>query len=298
MSVDGPEVRQLRALVAVVEQGTFTDAAIRLGVTQSAVSRLVAAFEARVGVPLLERTTRSVATTDAGERAYRAAVRALTALDDVTHAALGTSRPLRLGYSWAALGTHTSPVLQAWRARHPDVPLEVHRIDERRAGLTRGLSDVAVVRGELDDADLASRLVLREPRLAALARTHRLAGRRSVTLADLQHDTVVTTAYGTTTVDLWPPDVRPSSTLRVDNTDEWLTEIAGGLGIGVTAAATADQHAHPGVVFVALQGVDPIPVRLAWPADHPHPAVARFVDLVAEVIAAGQASAAKSSLSV
>lgn len=293
----GPELRQVRALVAVVEEGTFTDAAIRLGVTQSAVSRSIAVLESRMGVPLLERTTRSVTLTAAGERAYRAGVHALTALDDVTHAARGTSRPLRLGYSWAALGTHTSPVLREWRARYADVPLEVHRIDERSAGLTRGLSDVAVVRGELDDADLASRLVLHEPRLAALARSHELASRESVTLADLRHDTVVTTAYGTTTVDLWPADARPSTTLRVDNTDEWLTEIADGLGIGVTAAATAGQHAHPGVVFVAIEGVDAIPVRLAWPAIHPHPAVARFVDLVVGMVGP-QASAVTSSRSV
>ncbi|MBE7188278.1 LysR family transcriptional regulator [Jatrophihabitans endophyticus] len=297
MSEVSPEPRQLRALVALTDEGTFTDAAIRLGVTQSAVSRLIAALEAAVGVPLVERTTRSVALTDAGRRTYRAAVLALTALDDVTHAARGTSRPLRLGYSWAALGSYTSPVLREWRSRHPDVPLEVHRVDERSAGLTRGVADVAVVRGDLPDSTWASRLVVREPRLAALARTHELASRPGVTLADLRHDTLVTTAYGTTTVELWPADARPSSTLWVDNLDEWLTEIAGGLGIGVTAAATAGQHAHPGVVFVPLDGVAPIPVRLAWPAAHPHPAVERFVDLVSEVVA-GQASATTSNRSV
>ena len=81
--------------------------------------------------------------------------------------------------------------------------------------------------------------------------------------------------------------------MRVDNTDEWLTEIAGGLGIGVTAASTATQHAHPGIVFVPLEGVDPIAVRLAWPAQYPHPGVDRFAEMVA-----AQASTATSSLSV
>ena len=143
MSVPAAELRQLRAFIALVEESTFTDAAIRLGVTQPAVSRLIAALETRIGVPLVERTTRSATLTAAGTRAYRAAVHALAALDDVTHAAHGTSRPLRLGYSWAALGTFTSPVLREWRARHPGIPLEVHRVDELTAGLTHDSRAVA-----------------------------------------------------------------------------------------------------------------------------------------------------------
>lgn len=292
------EVRQLRTLIALVEEGTFTDAAIRLGVTQSAASRAIAALEARLEVDLVERTTRSVALTAAGERTYRAALRALTALDDVGHAARDTTRALRLGYSWAALGPHTTTVLRRWRSEHPEVPLEVHRIDERAAGLTRGAADVAVVRGDLDLPEVTGRLVMREPRVAALPRNHPLAGRSSVGLADLRTDTILTTAYGTTTVDLWPADIRPTSTLPVGNTDEWLTEIAGGQGIGVTAASTASQHAHPGVAFVPIGGVDPIPVRLMWPAAYPHPAVTAFVDLVADAVGEPSQPTETSSFSV
>lgn len=298
MSAELPDVRQLQALVALTDEGTFTDAAIRLGVTQSAVSRTIAALESRLGVPLVERTTRSVALTPAGRRAYQAAVRALTAFDDVTHAALGTSRPLRLGYSWSALGAFTSPVLREWRARYPHIPLEVHRVDERFAGVDRRVSDVAVVRGEFREPHLASRLVLDEPRLAVLPATHALAGATSVTLADLRHDVLVTATYGTTTSDLWPEGERPPTTLWVDNTDEWLTEIAGGRGVGVTASSTASQHAHTDVVFVPVDGVEPIPVRLVWPAVHAHPALADFVDLVVRIVNDDQASTATSSRSV
>ena len=54
MSVPAAELRQLRVFIALVEESTFTDAAIRLGVTQPAVSRLIAALETRIGVPLVE----------------------------------------------------------------------------------------------------------------------------------------------------------------------------------------------------------------------------------------------------
>lgn len=279
------ELRQLRALVALTEEGTFTDAAIRLGITQSGASRAIAALERAVGVDLVVRTTRSVALTDAGRRCYHAAVAALAAVDDVPAAARGTVRPLRLGYTWSALGRHTSTVLRRWRREQPDIALEVHRVDDPDGGLARGRADVAVIRGELADPDLASVLLLREPRMAALPAGHDLAARPSVRLGDLAAETVLTTAYGTTTLELWPPHERPAQVLYVDNIDEWLTEIAGGLAIGVTPESTASQHAHLGVVFVPLDGAPLIDVHLAWPARRPHPAVPDFVALAARTVA-------------
>ena len=279
------ELRHLAALVAVAEEGTFTDAAVRLGVTQSAVSRMIVGLEEAVGVPLVNRTTRVVALTDAGERCRAAAARALAAVDDVRAAALGTVRPLRLGYAWSALGGHTTAVLRAWRSQHPDVALEVHRRDEVDGGLARGRSDVAVVRGGVDLPGTVSRHVLDEAPLAVVPVGDPLAARPSLTLADLTDRTVLTSPHGTTSAALWPEPPRPGF-LRVDNTDEWLTEIAGGLGVGVTAAGTAWQHAHPGLVYVPLTDAPPVAVRLVWPRQGAHPAIADFVALVTEVVAA------------
>ena len=284
----GLEVRHLQALVALTEEAGFTDAAIRLGVTQSAVSRTISSLEQIVGTRLVERTTRSVALTPAGVRCYRAAVQALTAVDEVLDAAHDRTRPLRVGYSWSALGRHTTAVLRRWRAERPDVALEVHRVDERDGGLARGAADVAIVRGDEPVGPVRSRAVLVEPRLAVLPVGHRLAGAGSVCLADLVDETVLTTSYGTTTLDLWPVERRPSRTLRVDNTDEWLTEIAGGLAVGVTAESTAAQHPHPGVVFVPIADGGEITVHLVWPSGHAHPAVVDFVDLVERVVAPQQ----------
>jgi DNA-binding transcriptional LysR family regulator len=278
------ELRHLQALVALTEEGTFTDAAIRLGISQSAVSRTIVAFEHLVGTRLVERTTRTVALTPAGQRTYRAAVSALVAVDDVQLAARGTARPLRLGYAWSALGRHTTAVLQHWRTEHPEVALEVHRVDERSAGLARRTVDVAVIRGEIDDPTLVTQLIFDEPRVAAFPAAHELAGRSSVTLAELTNDTMLLTANGTTTIDLWPAEARPQKILHVDNLDEWLTEVAGGLAIGITAESTAALHAHPGIAFVPVADASRLTVHLAWPATHAHPATAAFVELVTDVV--------------
>ena len=301
MNTDPLELRQLRALVAVAEEGTFTDAAIRVGTSQPAVSRMIARLEQTVGVRLVERTTRTVALTAAGEAFYRSAAATLRQLDDAVDAARGRTRPLRLGYAWAAFGRHTTAIQRAWRADHPDVALEVHRIEERTAGLARGLVDAAVIRGEIDEAAMrelridpaVDRVLSYESRLAALPVGHRLADRESIDLAELVEDPIAITAtVGTTTLSLWPADAQPPGVLAVDNIDEWLTAIAAEQAVGVTPASTADHHARSGVVFVPLRGVAPVAVHLVWPRAAAHPRVEDLAALAAAHLASEHSPAA------
>lgn len=274
------EARHLRVLVALADEGTFTDAAIVLGTGQSAVSRTLAQLEQIVGVELVHRTTRSVALTAAGEAARSAAVDALRALDAVVDAATGRRRPLRIGYSWAALGRHTTGILRAWREAHPDRPVQVHRVDERLAGLRTGTADVAVIRGERLGDPYAQELLFAEGRLAAVATSHPLAAAQSVTLSRLAQESLAwTPSVGTTTLELWPPDARPTTTIEVDNVDEWLTVIAAGDVIGLTPESTAFTHPHSGVHFVPVVDARDVPVWLVWPRTAPHPDVHSFVDL-------------------
>src|SRR3954471_6444987 len=141
MNSDGVELAHLRVLVAVADSGTFTGAAARLGLSQPAVSRSLARFEATLGVELVRRTTRSLVLTDAGRACYTRAVEVLRGVDALVDATRGKVGPLRVGYSWAALGPYTSDVLRTWREEQPDVPLVLHRVDDRSAGLANGAVD-------------------------------------------------------------------------------------------------------------------------------------------------------------
>ncbi|WP_229673505.1 LysR family transcriptional regulator [Nakamurella endophytica] len=286
-----PDPRHLRALLALAGEGTFTDAAIALGISQSAVSRALAQLEDLLGTRLVERTTRSLGLTAAGERAVPAASAALRALAAVREAVSGAPRPLRLGYSWGALGRRTTTVLQIWRRRHPGVPLEVHRVDARDAGLRSGVVDVAVIRGDGDDLHdpaVVSELLFEEQRVLALPVGHRLLDEPAPGLDALVGETVaVTPPIGTTTRALWPDDAGPARLVRSANTDEWLTAIASGDAVGVTTEATAFQHPHPDVVFVPAAGAPRVPVLLVWPAVAPHPAVAQLRVLLTDVLRDG-----------
>ena len=280
------EVAFLRVLVALAEEGTFTDAAIRLGTGQPTVSRTLARFEAAVGVRLVERTTRSLRLTAAGEACYPAAVDALATLDSVVDAAQGRVRPLRLGYAWAAFGQHTSAILRAWREQRPEVPLEVHRVDERSAGLRTGFVDVAVRRDAVVDPHVHVEPIFDEERVAAVPVGSPLAERETLQLEDLADQLVaLSPSAGTTTLELWPRAVRPTRVVQVTNTDEWLLAIASGEAVGVTADSTAHQHPHPGVRFVPLLGVPGITVSLVWPVHRVHPALPDFVAIVRRCVA-------------
>ncbi|HCA86387.1 MAG TPA: LysR family transcriptional regulator, partial [Streptomyces sp.] len=132
------ELRHLRCFLAIAEEGNVTRAAARLGLSQPALSRALRALEEHFGVLLVDRSTHHLELTAAG-RAFRPrAAAALASVDDALDAARLGTWPLRLGHAWSALGDFTTPLLRRWREEHPDVPLELLRIDDRTAGLADG----------------------------------------------------------------------------------------------------------------------------------------------------------------
>lgn len=105
-------------------------------------------------------------------------------------------------------------------------------------------------------------------------------GARSVRLADLGGRTLlVDRRTGTTTAELWPPDARPA-TEETHDVDDWLTVIATGRCVGMTAEATANQYPRPGVVYRPVRDAEPIAVRLGWWRDDPHPATQAAIELL------------------
>src|ERR1700735_1989740 len=163
------ELRHLRFLVAIVDSGSFTDAAIELGISQAAVSRNLIALGQVLGVRLLHRTSRSVTPTPAGVHALAQARQVLAAADNlVTEATTGHTR-LRIGHAWAAMGRHTREFQRRWAARYPDVDLQLVRTNSPTGGLAEGLCDTAVLRTAVDSKRFGSASVGHEGRYCSLA---------------------------------------------------------------------------------------------------------------------------------
>lgn len=280
------DTRHLRALVAVVDEGTFTDAAIALRTSQASVSRSVQRLEALVGHRLLARSTRHVALTPTGERVLAHARRVLAALDRLVEATEADEPRVVVGYAWAALGEHTVAVQRAW-SRDRGADLELVHANTPTAGLLEGRCDVSIVRVPVDDPRLASADVGVEGRVAALASDHPLAGRETLLLADLVAETIaVDAATGTTSARLWPSDAAPGFR-RTTSVDEWLTLIAAGRCAGVSSEATAAQHPRRGVEFRPLTDAPPITVRVVWWADEPPAGLDALLDLCRAAYGAG-----------
>ncbi|MER5177638.1 LysR family transcriptional regulator [Streptomyces sp. NPDC002896] len=281
------ELRQLRCLVAIVDEGGFTDAAIALGVSQAAVSRTLASLERSLGVRLLRRTSREVTPTGTGLRVVAHARRVLGEVDDLVREATSGHVRLRVGYAWSAIGRHTLAFQRRWADTHPETDLQLVRVNSATAGLAEGACDLAVVRRPLDDRRFGSAIVGLERRLCAIAADDPLARRRSIRLADISGRTLlIDRRTGTTTTELWPPDARPA-TAETHDVDDWLTVISTGRCVGMTAESTANQYPRPGIVYRPVRDAEPIAVRLAWWRDDPHPATQAAIELLTELYRQG-----------
>ncbi|MFD7664487.1 LysR family transcriptional regulator [Streptomyces sp. NPDC059788] len=282
--IDGVELRHLRAFMAVAEERSFTYAADRLRVGQPALTRTVRALEEALATRLLDRTTRRVELTEDGRRLYAELAPLLPRLAAALRAP-GGQRVLRLGFTSLLPGACAE--LNAEFEAATGAGVRLVRRDTPLAGLDTGESDIAVLRGDAPpDADVRTRVLLHEPRVAAVGRlgaTGPLARRRVLDWAELaDHPLVVNTVTGSTRPELWPAGRRPRLACTADNFDEWLEAVAAGHGVGVAPREVAERHTHPGIRFVRLKNAPPVTVRLALPTRGAHPLAERFFGLGGE----------------
>lgn len=279
------ELRHLRALAAIGDEGTITGAAHVLHISQPALSRTLDQLETRLNTRLVERTTRRLELTEAGRRLWERAHRVLREFDDALAEVATGPRPLRIGFPWGSLGRHTVPLLRSWRTEHPDTPLGVRRCDDPEAELRRGGLDAAFLRKRpAPGSGLEALALYEESRMAAVPEGDPLAERATVRLADLAPRPVAICATAaTTSAELWPEDARPH-TFEVANVDEWLTAIATGDSVGVTAESTRHSYPHPGVRYLPLADADPVTVQLVWPHAPTHPATKALRDHAARLL--------------
>lgn len=152
----------MSVFVTVAELRGFAPAARRLGLSPSAVTRLVAALEERLSTRLLQRTTRAVRLTDAGARYLESARRILTAVDEAEGAARAELREPMGRFVVAAPSAfgrlHVAPLLSDFLGRFPRVIGELTLADRLVSLVEEGV-DVAVRIGQLDDSSLRARVV-------------------------------------------------------------------------------------------------------------------------------------------
>ncbi len=270
--------RRLQHFATLADELHFTRAAALLHISQQGLSRSVAELEEQVGVPLLKRTTRSVALTEAGELFLNGVRTALDALDEGTLAARATrdecQESVRVGFSVSSLLELDSPILRAFRARHPRVAIEpeTYQWDDPSCGLSSNATDVAFVRTPIECPDLHVERMFVEPRAVGVDRSHRLASAPAVTMDDLVDERILAprtddgswsrfwTLRDTGRDERSLPRVGPA----VGSLEAELEQVTSGAAITVTAISMSRFAPRPSIVYRPISDVAGTELVLAW----------------------------------
>lgn len=182
----------MSAFVRTAALGGFSIAARDLSLTPSAVSKLVTRLEARLGVRLLNRTTRKLSLTPEGTIYFERTKRIITEIEDTENEIAGLRKrpkgPLRVSVLVAFGRSQLLPALPRFLERHPDIQLDVE-LSDRRVDLVEAGVDLAIRLGELEDSSLVARKICDVERVICASPTY-LARRGTPRLPEdlLQHN--------------------------------------------------------------------------------------------------------------
>lgn len=154
------QISDMAAFVAVVEMASFTEAGRRLGTTKSVISRRVSDLERELGAPLLDRSARSVRTTEVGAVYYAKCVRILESIHAASDFVAGFNSlvrgRLRVAVPESFSDALIAPLLNEFAAHYPDVLLDIEA-DDQYVNLGDSHFDVAIRVGRLADSSLIAR---------------------------------------------------------------------------------------------------------------------------------------------
>ncbi|WP_223677580.1 LysR family transcriptional regulator [Azospirillum agricola] len=301
--LSGSDYNQLRAFVAVGETLSFSRAADRLGVSPSALSQLVRGFEELVGVRLLNRTTRSVALTEAGENLYRRVRPAVSELGDaIGQIRQHRERPagtVRVHSFRAAARTYIEPMLPAFARDYPDVVLDV-TLDDTVVDLVAGGFDAAIRIGEVIERDLVALRLGPELRQVAVASPGYLArhGRPDHPRDLVRHRCIRWRWPGHATPYAWEFcengswfEVAVDGPLILNDKDMALRAALEGIGIAFAVEDTVVAHIAEGRLVPLLDAWSgPFPGRfLCYPQQRQMaPALRAFIDAIRAGVSPGR----------
>ncbi|MBR0797756.1 LysR family transcriptional regulator [Bradyrhizobium jicamae] len=289
----------MRVFTRVVERRSFSLAADDLGLPRSTVTDAVKGLEARLGVRLLERTTRAVRPTLDGEAHYRRCLSLISDLEDA-EGAFGGAKPkglLRLEVQGTLARHFLLPNLPGFFAAYPDIEITMSESD-RWIDLIREGVDCVLRFGQLRDSDMIARQVVMLDRLTCatpeyFARFgmptdplaldgHRMIGLRSLTTGRLRHMEFV--------IDGVLKEFPLPAPMSVTGPESYLATARLGLGLVQVPRFHAETDLAQGTLVEVLQHCRPpsVPVHLLYPRNRQlSPRVRVFIDYVMRAFGQG-----------
>ncbi len=292
------DVRTLECFIAVARELHFRRAAAQLNLSQPALSQRIRSLEQIVGVPLFERNQRNVALTPAGKEflapAEATVASANVAMARARRAMRGELGRLRLGYTTIAIHSRLPEAIRQFKARYPDVTLEV--VERNSPSLEAALAtddiDLAILHPPLDTPMIAT-LSLPDLRIvAAIPAGHPLAQRDVVAIADLDNEPLIGPSLASAPhisqrmlERFRAAGVVPNITQRVSPMTSLICLVAADLGIGFVTEGVAVAR-RPDVVYRALRPEPPgLPIAVGWLEPRLIETGQRFLEIIRDTMA-------------
>lgn len=283
---------EMNAFVRVIERGSFAAAAADLGITPSALSKLVTRIEDRLGVSLLTRTTRRLALTAEGE-VFVARSRDILASIEAAEAEVTAASRLPRGHLRVSVGTAIAkqilgPALPVFLTRYPDITVELH-VSDRQIDLVAEQVDVAIRSGALGDSSLVARKIAEATRVICASPIYlKQHGSPRVPGDLLQHNCLTLPGPAWSH---WPFHTHEginrlavSGTFTTDNADLLLDMAVAGLGIARLADFMVARAIRQGTLVPLLadsQMPEAFPIHaLTVPGRHRAPRIRAFIDFM------------------
>lgn len=288
-------VRLLRYFVTVVDEGHFARAAARLYVTPPALTLAVRRLEREVGFALLDRMSRPVVPTPAGEIFLIEARRVLDVAGRASTVALSLARSVTdrfvLGFNTTLLGPHTRGVVEAFTRKFgPDsLKLVELPLSERTEGVRSGRVDASLVFEPVTEPRLRVDPALLTARVLVVAADHRLARCPSVSLAEAAREVHVVAGDGDEEyVRWWLGEPRAAGGARIERVPvstlaEGMEQVAGGRAVAILPQIFAYSHSRADIKYIPIDDLPPCRVMLCTRSDDDSPMTAHMRRIIADL---------------
>jgi len=287
------ELRHLKYFVAVAEELHFGRAAKKLNIAQPPLSQQIMNLEEELGIKLFDRSRRNIQITAAGSHFLKEARQVLLHVEQSAEKArrihVGKAGRLVVGFVGSVIHTFLPEGLRLFRERFPEVDLDLHEMNtaEQITSLHAKRIDVGFLYPGDQNSMLASKTLTVAPLLAVLHNSHHLAGRKTVHIKQLAHESFIANTRSS------EPVVRdafislchaagfsPSITQEAGQVQTVLGLVASGMGVCLLPDFIKNIR-RPGVQYIPLSG-PPAEVRLAvvWRGDDASVLVKSFVNVI------------------
>ncbi|TQS88938.1 LysR family transcriptional regulator [Arthrobacter sp. TS-15] len=288
------EIRQLSYFIAVAEERHFGRAAKRLHMAQPPLSQQIRQLEELLGVKLLNRTTRQVDLTAAGQVLLDRGRRIINELEilkaDVLQVGQGATGVLRVGFAGSATYGVMPPIVRRAKQIMPSLSLSLHGemlTPSMEEGLREGALDAALLRPPVASPEIEYRIVAREPLVVALPSFSLLAGERPVAVSELQDQDFIAyppeSVLHRTTAELCrQAGFQPRIAQIAGETSTMLSFVAAGGGVSIVPSSVRALQLE-GVVYRNLEHSPEVDLAVAWRKEDRSALLHNFLDVVITV---------------